>query len=53
MLMGLLTDDAVCKNCKAKGRTPELYQKHVRMLHVAHIRLTDTFVIAVDLDDSC
>lgn len=24
-----LQDTAVCKNCKAKGKTPELYQKHV------------------------
>lgn len=25
-----LSDSAVCKNCKAKGKTAELYQKHVR-----------------------
>lgn len=29
LLNMLSTDTAVCKNCKAKGRTPEMYQKHV------------------------
>lgn len=35
-------DTAICKNCKAKGKTPELYQKHLTLSTTAeamHARL--------------